>query len=62
MYEAKEGKNLLSVEAMKDMRQVEELFLKDPEYKKFCYKPRGHCEGIEADPTTLKILEGNFGY
>jgi len=62
MYEAKEGKNLLSVEAMKDMRQVEELFLKDPEYKKFCYKPRGHCEGIEADPNSGKIIESNYGY
>ena len=44
------------------MRQVEEEFLKTPEYEKFCFKPRGHCEGIEADPTTLKILEGNYGY
>jgi hypothetical protein len=62
LYEAREGKNLLSVEAIKEMRQVEEEFLKTPEYEKFCFKPRGHCEGIDPDPTTLKILEGNFGY
>ena len=44
------------------MRQVEEEFQKSPEYEKYCFKPRGHCEGIEADPTNGKILDGNYGY
>lgn len=38
LYKAREGKDLLTVDAMKDMREVEKTIMDDENYKKFCLK------------------------
>ena len=38
LFKAREGKDLLTVDAMKDMREVEKTIMADEDYKKFCFK------------------------
>lgn len=38
LYKAREGKDLLTVDAMKDMREVEKTIMTDEDYKKFCFR------------------------
>ena len=50
LYEAQDGKDLLTVDALKEMKEIEEVILKDAEWKKYCLKYYGTDKCMGTDP------------
>ena len=62
LYEARDSKNLLTVEALKEMKKSDDLILKNADYKKFCLRNYNTelCQGVDANAGS--VLANQYGY
>ena len=51
LYQARDGKNLLTVDAMKEMKKNDDIILKNADFKKFCLRHYNTelCQGVDAN-------------